>query len=85
MSRGNPETRNRILKAALNLLEASQGTGVRMTDIAKRAGITRVVLPEKNRRDVEEIPAHLLAGLELRYAETIDEALEETLLPGPDA
>lgn len=44
MSSGNPETRNRILKAALKLLEASQGKGVRMTDIAKRAGISRQAL-----------------------------------------
>jgi len=44
MSSDNPETRNRILKAALNLLETSQGRGVRMTDIAKRAGITRQAL-----------------------------------------
>ena len=44
MSSNNPETRTRILKAALNLLEASQGKGVRMTDIAKRAGITRQAL-----------------------------------------
>jgi AcrR family transcriptional regulator len=44
MSSGNLETRERILQAALHLLEASQGTGVRMTDIAKRAGITRQAL-----------------------------------------
>ena len=44
MSSDNPETRNRILKAALKLLEASQGEGVRMTDIAKRAGISRQAL-----------------------------------------
>ena len=44
MSSRNPDTRNRILKAALKLLEASQGKGVRMTDIAKRAGITRQAL-----------------------------------------
>ena len=44
MSSDNPNTRNRILKAALKLLEASQGKGVRMTDIAKRAGITRQAL-----------------------------------------
>ncbi len=41
MSSDNPETRNRILRAAWKLLEANQGTGVRMTDIAKRAGISR--------------------------------------------
>ncbi len=44
MSRENLNTRSRILKAALDLLEASQGKGVRMTDIAKRAGITRQAL-----------------------------------------
>jgi AcrR family transcriptional regulator len=44
MSSYNPDTRNRILQAALDLLEASRGTGVRMTDIAKRAGISRQAL-----------------------------------------
>ncbi len=48
---------------------------------AKRAGITRVVLPELNRRDAEEIPAELLAGLTLEYVERIDEALQHTLSP----
>lgn len=44
MSSDNPDTRIRILKAALKLLEASQGKGVRMTDIAKEAGISRQAL-----------------------------------------
>ncbi len=44
MSSDNSGTRDRILKAALKLLEASQGKGVRMTDIAKRAGISRQAL-----------------------------------------
>ncbi len=44
MSSSNPETRNRILKAALKLLEAKQGKGVHMRDIAKRAGLTRQAL-----------------------------------------
>jgi ATP-dependent Lon protease len=48
---------------------------------AKRAGIRRVVVPEKNRRDVEEIREELLEGLELDYVGTIDEALDRTLLP----
>ncbi len=47
---------------------------------AKRAGIRRVILPEQNRRDVEEIAHDLLAGLELAYVSTIDEALEQTLV-----
>jgi ATP-dependent Lon protease len=40
-----------------------------------------VVVPEKNRRDVEEIREELLEGLELEYVGTIDEALGRTLLP----
>ena len=41
MSSENNETRIRILKAAWHLLEASQGKGVRLSDIAKQAGISR--------------------------------------------
>ena len=50
---------------------------------AKRAGIQRVVLPERNRRDVEEIPAHLVKGLEFQYVARIDEALDHILAPAP--
>jgi ATP-dependent Lon protease len=48
---------------------------------AKRAGIRRVVLPERNRRDVDEIAKHLLEGLELVYVDTIEDALAQTLVP----
>jgi ATP-dependent Lon protease len=46
---------------------------------AKRAGIDAVVLPERNRKDVEEIEPELLEGITLEYVGTIDEALEHTL------
>ncbi len=46
---------------------------------AKRAGIERVVLPEKNRKDVDEIPTALLEGLDLQFVGTIDDALSLTL------
>ncbi|MBW2272638.1 MAG: endopeptidase La [Deltaproteobacteria bacterium] len=46
---------------------------------AKRSGIECVVLPERNRKDADEIPENLLKGLELRYVGTIDEALQHTL------
>lgn len=46
---------------------------------AKRAGIRGVVLPEKNQRDVAEIPEGLLQGLDLHYVGSIDEALQQTL------
>jgi ATP-dependent Lon protease len=48
---------------------------------AKRAGIARVVLPEQNRRDVAEIPAPLVAGLEFEYVARIDDALQHILEP----
>ncbi|HVP30567.1 MAG TPA: endopeptidase La [Myxococcota bacterium] len=48
---------------------------------ARRAGIRRVILPERNRSDVGEIAADLLKGLELEYVGTIDEALSHTLAP----
>jgi ATP-dependent Lon protease len=50
---------------------------------AKRAGIERVVLPERNRRDVEEISSDLLDGLELCFVGTIEEALQHTLCEAP--
>jgi ATP-dependent Lon protease len=48
---------------------------------AKRAGIRRVLLPERNRRDVLEIPPDLLKGLELDYVGTVDEVLDRVLVP----
>ncbi len=48
---------------------------------AKRAGIAQVVLPERNRRDVDEIPGHLLEGLEIEFVDSIDRALACTLAP----
>ena len=52
---------------------------------AKRAGIQRVVLPEENRRDVEEIAEDLLNGLELSYVGSIDAAILETMGEGTGA
>lgn len=44
MSRQNPSTRTRILDAAWTLLESGATRGVRMSDIAKAAGISRQAL-----------------------------------------
>ncbi len=44
MSSKEKSTRTRILSASWELLESNQGQGVRMTDIAKRAGISRQAL-----------------------------------------
>lgn len=44
MSSGHPETRKKILDAAWALLEANAATAVRMSDIAKAAGVSRQAL-----------------------------------------
>jgi AcrR family transcriptional regulator len=51
MSSGNLNTKNRILQAALDLLVDGAANGVRMSDIAKRAGVSRqaVYLHYENR------------------------------------
>jgi ATP-dependent Lon protease len=42
---------------------------------AKRAGITSVLLPELNRRDMEEIPPAAREGMRFEFLKTVDEAL----------
>jgi ATP-dependent Lon protease len=46
---------------------------------AQRAGIKRVIVPERNRGDVEEIPERERAELEFVFAEEVSEALEAGL------
>lgn len=42
---------------------------------AKSAGMQIVIVPEKNRRDVEELSKEITGGMELVYAGTMDEVL----------
>ncbi len=46
---------------------------------AKRAGITTVLLPESNRKDVLDIPERYLAGLSIHYVSNINEVFELAL------
>jgi len=48
---------------------------------ALRAGITTVMLPERNRRDLEEIPADAREQLRLVWVGSVDEALATALAP----
>ncbi|MEI8079648.1 MAG: S16 family serine protease, partial [bacterium] len=48
---------------------------------AARAGVTTVILPEKNRRDLDEIPADLRTGLAFHFHEDAAKVLDETLVP----
>ena len=50
---------------------------------AQRAGISTVMLPARNRRDLEDIPADARTGLTFVWLETVDDALEVALAPEP--
>ena len=47
---------------------------------AKRAGIKSIVLSEKNRKDVNEIEAEYIAGLEFRYVKNMTEVADFALM-----
>ncbi|MGH7493951.1 MAG: endopeptidase La [bacterium] len=46
---------------------------------AKRAGIDKVVLPEKNRKDLEEIPQHVRETMQFHFASEMDDVIKMTL------
>jgi ATP-dependent Lon protease len=48
---------------------------------ASRAGITRVMLPARNRKDFEEIPEEVRGGMSFLWLETVDEAVAAALEP----
>ncbi|UCH36824.1 MAG: endopeptidase La [Armatimonadota bacterium] len=51
---------------------------------AHRAGMTTVVLPRDNEKDLEEIPAHVKRDLDFKSVEQMDEVLAIALLPKPE-
>jgi ATP-dependent Lon protease len=60
--------------------------GVKMKVLAAhRAGLTTVILPKRNERDLEELPADVRSRMTFVLVERIDEALEAGLsLKGAD-
>jgi len=46
---------------------------------AKRAGIKTVILPEKNRNDLEDVPEDLRKEMEFIFADTIDQVINNAL------
>ncbi|MCK6499506.1 MAG: endopeptidase La, partial [Nitrospira sp.] len=46
---------------------------------AKRAKLSTVILPKRNKKDLEEIPKHLLKGIELVFVETVDDVIKAAL------
>ncbi len=46
---------------------------------AYRAGIKKVIMPEKNRKDLEDVPDYVRKKLEFAFVHTIDEAVDEAI------
>jgi ATP-dependent Lon protease len=56
--------------------------GVKMKVLAAhRAGLTTVILPKRNERDLEELPNEVRQKLTFVLAETIDDVLHNALQP----
>lgn len=49
---------------------------------AKRAGIREIILPEKNKKDLEEVPHRARKGLKFQFIDTIDQAIKHALMDG---
>jgi ATP-dependent Lon protease len=51
---------------------------------ARRAGIDTILCPKLNKKELDEVPAHLRRGLQVHLVETVDEVLSLALLPPPE-
>jgi ATP-dependent Lon protease len=50
---------------------------------AKRAGIDKVILPEKNQKDLEEIPEHVRNSMQFFFAKEMDDVIKLALSRKP--
>jgi ATP-dependent Lon protease len=50
---------------------------------AHAAGLTDVILPERNRGDMDEVPQEVRDAMNFHFAMTIDEVLAVALEPAP--
>lgn len=48
---------------------------------AKRAGLKAVILPERNAKDLEDVPEEARQGLDFKFIRTVDEISELALVP----
>jgi ATP-dependent Lon protease len=50
---------------------------------AKRAKLTTVILPKRNKKDLDEIPKHILKDIHLVFADTMDDVMKVALRQDP--
>ena len=59
--------------------------GIKMKILAAhRAGLKTVILPKRNKKDLEEVPAEVRNTMDFVLVDRIDEAIEAALLPNKD-
>jgi ATP-dependent Lon protease len=46
---------------------------------AKRAKLMTVILPKRNKKDLDEIPKHIMKGIQLVFADTMDDVMKVAL------
>ena len=46
---------------------------------ARREKVSRVIVPKRNQKDFEDIPSHLLRGMHVVFAETMDDVIHASL------
>ena len=51
---------------------------------AYRAGITTLIIPKENQKDLEEIPPHVLSQFKIVCVEQIEQVLENALVRMPE-
>ena len=52
---------------------------------AARAGITTVLLPEQNRKDIAEVPKDIIDALQIVFVHNAEEVLNQALVHMPDS
>jgi ATP-dependent Lon protease len=48
---------------------------------AKRAGITTLILPRQNEKDVADVPSYALTDMTIHYADHVEQIFDLILLP----
>ena len=48
---------------------------------ARRAGIRTVILPKRNEKDLDDVPANVREEMQFRFVDTMDEVLDVGLEP----
>lgn len=50
---------------------------------AKRNGISEIILPQKNKKDIKELPVDLLEGLKLHFVKRVKDVLQIVMVKSP--